>query len=172
MTFAAEDENVVGTQRWFTAKNILLEPNDTLPCGGTTCNNDCSYLVSQSLQDDVTGAEFVIVFVLKTLTPKQGPEEDFQGVRKLLMGDLHELSRIFWDCMEDKQLLKSFARLTNRQREVLAFAARGLTSHEISEHMGVSVRSIEKMLASAREQLGARTTAAALYRAMMFRLFD
>jgi hypothetical protein len=35
--------------------------------------------------------------------------------------------------------------------------------------MGVSVRSAEKTLAAARKQVGARTTSAAVYRALVYR---
>ena len=66
-------------------------------------------------------------------------------------------------------MASSIARLTRRQTDVLNFAARGFTVAEAAEHMWVSLRSAEKTLAAARKQLGARTTAAAIYRAMVYR---
>ncbi len=69
-------------------------------------------------------------------------------------------------------MLRYLPGLTRRQIEALTLAARGFSVAEIAEHMGVSLRSAEKTLAAARDKLGARTTAAAVYRAMVYRVFD
>ncbi|MBM3543905.1 MAG: helix-turn-helix transcriptional regulator [Alphaproteobacteria bacterium] len=84
---------------------------------------------------------------------------------------LQSMSRRFWDTVQDKRMLRSVPGLTARQIEALAFAARGFSVAEMAEQMGVSLRSGEKTLAAARGKLGARTTTAAVYRAMVYRVF-
>jgi DNA-binding CsgD family transcriptional regulator len=82
---------------------------------------------------------------------------------------LRLMASAFWDLVQSRHLASSITRLSRRQAEVLKFAARGFTVAETAEHMGISLRSAEKTLAAARKQLGARTTAAAVYRALVFR---
>jgi len=76
---------------------------------------------------------------------------------------------MFWHFVQRKRLLTRFVDLTGRQREALTLAARGFTSAEAADQMGISLRGAEKVLATARDKLGARTTPAAVYRAMVYR---
>ncbi|MGH6735586.1 MAG: response regulator transcription factor [Methyloceanibacter sp.] len=84
-------------------------------------------------------------------------------------GTLQAISRTFWDFVQDKRLLRPMAGLTHSQVEVLALSARGFNLEESAEQMSVSRRSVERTLAGARMKLGARTTPAAIYRAMVYR---
>jgi DNA-binding CsgD family transcriptional regulator len=82
---------------------------------------------------------------------------------------LKATQQIFWHTVQTKRLLTESAGLSIRQRNALTLAARGFTSAETAEHMELSTRSTEKLLAAARNKLGARSTASAIYRATVYR---
>ena len=115
-------------------------------------------------RDHITGAPLGFAFSLSPDAAsrfRHCPREDIDQLRKA--------TQIFWHSVQRKGLMAEFATLSNRQREALTCAARGYTTTEMAEHMGVSTRSTEKTLAAARERLGASTTTAAVYRAMVYR---
>jgi DNA-binding NarL/FixJ family response regulator len=126
----------------------------------------CQYTFHQPERDGITGAPLATIF---TVSPKAFADV---GRDAFARETLSALSRIFWDWAQAKRLLRHVAGLTNRQVDALTFVARGFAVAAMAEHMGVSVRAAEKTLAEARERLGARTTASALYRAMVYRALD
>jgi DNA-binding CsgD family transcriptional regulator len=138
-------------------------PKPALQFGEALLDFDCQYTFHQPERDGITGAPLATIF---TVSPKAFADI---GRDARARETLSALSGIFWDWLQRKGLLRHLAGLTNRQVDALRFAARGFAVAETADHMGVSVRSVEKTLAAARDRLGARTTTAALYRAMMYR---
>lgn len=64
------------------------------------------------------------------------------------------------------------ARLTRRQREVLALAANGNSNREIARWLGRSPESVASLLSMVYRQLGARDRAQAVAVALRLRLLD
>ncbi|MGH6735587.1 MAG: response regulator transcription factor [Methyloceanibacter sp.] len=126
---------------------------------------DMRFCLHQVDRDSFTGAPLTNGFFVDTHAVA-----DF---RRNSGGDpkeaLQAISRVFWDFVQDKRLLRPIAGLTHRQVEVLTLLARGFSLEESAEQMSVSRRSVERTLAGARKKLGARTTPAAIYRAMVYR---
>lgn len=102
------------------------------------------------------------------------------GVGLLNFGKSHREARRNWDAARHE--IESYARifhlkvsslplpmneLTNRQRDVLRWVARGKTTAEIATILGLSQATIEKHLRQARENLGAANTAQALLNAQV-----
>ena len=76
-----------------------------------------------------------------------------------------------WYSMKVGKHLSRLCRLTRRETESLRLAASGFRVEEAAERMGVSRSSAEKSLSLARNRLGARTTASAIYRANVYGVF-
>ncbi len=148
----------------FLGKNLKNVPNFAKRFCEASLDCQFRYLVSQPGQDGLTGANFMPVFSIDTLEIR-----NFQSDFERRMGLLSAMCEIFWSCVQTNRLLTSFACLTKKQEEALAFAARGFNTIESAEHLGVSRRSVEKTLSVARERLNAHTTASAVYRAMVYR---
>lgn len=74
----------------------------------------------------------------------------------------------YWGAVKSAGHLVRLSGLTQRQIEVLKFAARGFRIEETAEQMGISCRSAEKLLQLSRSRIGARTTASAVFRASVF----
>jgi DNA-binding CsgD family transcriptional regulator len=115
-------------------------------------------------RDEATGAPFAIVFAFD-----RKAAADFRRRAREDSEILKATRQMFWHFIQRKRLLTKFVDLSTRQREALTLAARGFTSAEAAEQMGISLRGAEKVLATARDKLGARTTPAAIYRAMVYR---
>lgn len=115
-------------------------------------------------RDPATGAATCLSFAFEVR--HRGEFESMIAARSL---DLTEITRIFWDCVQDARLLAEARGLTVRQREALALLARGFTLDEAADWMHVSLRSVEKCLAGARAKLGTRTNAQSVYRAIVYR---
>lgn len=47
--------------------------------------------------------------------------------------------------------------LSNREKQCLTYLAQGLRAQELADKMGISVRTVEKQVVSARLKLGAAT---------------
>lgn len=62
--------------------------------------------------------------------------------------------------------------LTARELEVLQGVSRGLSNPQISEHLGISVKTVDSHRTSLMRKLGVRSTAALLVRAMKDGLID
>lgn len=78
-------------------------------------------------------------------------------------------TELFWRIGQEKRLFRWTIPLTVRQREALQNAARGDRTHESAARMGISPRAVELLLTQARKACRAPTTAAAIYRASVFR---
>lgn len=139
-------------------------PKPVATMGYALLDHKMRFAVHAPERDDLTGAPMVSAFVIDPRAV-----DDVRHRQSPLRGLLNVISRMFWDAVQNKSMLRHMSGLTPRQVEALTLAARGLSVAETAEHMGVSSRSAEKMLAGARNQLGARTTAAAVYRAMVYR---
>ena len=122
------------------------------------------FLICKPERDVATGAPYSTAFGLHTSVAL-----DCKRHSSEVTADLRATTRLFWDHLLSINQLHHFAGLSLHQRNVLTLAARGFSAHESADHMGVSIRSIEKTLTGARKKLGARTTAAAMYRAMVYR---
>lgn len=115
-------------------------------------------------RDRATGAPYAIVFTLgREAVPRS------HCAQREIIATLKATRDIFWGAVQTQRLLSDCVNLTRRQRDALTYAARGFTAHETAEHLGISIRAVEKNLGGARQRLGARTTVSALYRAMVYR---
>jgi DNA-binding CsgD family transcriptional regulator len=66
----------------------------------------------------------------------------------------------------------SFFVLSDRQRQVLALAALGLTDREIARRLALSSRTVRHYLATARELLGAANTTHAVALALVSKMIQ
>jgi DNA-binding CsgD family transcriptional regulator len=139
-------------------------PKAVMSMGDALLDNEMRFAFHQPERDAVTRAPMQTAFVIDPRAVGAYVRGDAPG-RAILGG----MSRVFWETVQRKCMLPGYSGLTQRQIEALTFAARGFGVTEIAEHMHVSRRSVEKILAGARERLGARTTAAAVYRALVYR---
>jgi len=71
-----------------------------------------------------------------------------------------------------KEVPETAADLSNRERDSLKLAARGLTSHEIAEYMGFSKRTADFHLENARGKLGAENRTDAVVKAVVLGLIS
>jgi DNA-binding CsgD family transcriptional regulator len=139
-------------------------PRPVASYGQALIDHRMRYAFHKPERDGLTQAPMATTFFIDP-----GHVDDFYHPRSPLRGLLEAMSRSFLDAVQSKRMLRERSGLTQRQTEALTLAARGFTVAETAEHMGVSRRSAEKTLAAARTQLGASTTAAAVYRAMVYR---
>ncbi len=133
--------------------------------GRALLDENIRFALYQPERDRFSGAPLANVFIVDPRevvafrrSAKGNPRETLQAI-----------SAAFWSTVQDKRMLRSVAGLTRRQVEALNFAARGFTIEESAERMNVSRRSAERTLAVVRKALGAPTTSAAIYRAMVYR---
>ena len=100
-------------------------------------------------------------YVLKTVTP----EELARAIRVVARGGLYldgEVAR----SMEDGEF--AYEALSAREREVLLYAARGLSSKEIAGVLIISERTVQTHLASIYDKLGARNKTEAMLLALKY----
>jgi RNA polymerase sigma factor (sigma-70 family) len=71
-----------------------------------------------------------------------------------------------------RETARALARLTPREREVLAVLAEGLSTRQIANRLGLSVRTVETHIGKIYEKLDVRTRVQALYRAAGLGLVD
>lgn len=71
-----------------------------------------------------------------------------------------------------RETARALARLTPREREVLALLAEGLSTRQIAKRLGLSARTVESHIGNIYEKLDARTRVQALYRAAGLGLVD
>lgn len=117
-----------------------------------------------ALRDPATGAGFAMPFGVRSQAGR-----DVRRHSAHFMRLQHALSHTFWSFLQERALLADLVPLSPRVREALQDAAHGLNAGESAERMGISQRSVEMLLARARGAFGARTTAAAIYRACVYR---
>jgi DNA-binding CsgD family transcriptional regulator len=139
-------------------------PKPVISMGNALLDNDMRFVFHQPERDDLTEAPLLTAFVLDRRAVG-GLRDRRSPLRRLLSA----MSRSVWDRVQQGCMLRRIPSLSVRQTEALTLIARGFTVAEVAEQLAVSVRSAEKILAAARERLGARTTAAAIYRAMVYR---
>jgi FixJ family two-component response regulator len=68
---------------------------------------------------------------------------------------------------ERQKASQSYQNLTDRQREVMALAAKGLSNKEIGRQLGISARTVEIHRAWMMERMGARNVAELVRMAML-----
>lgn len=96
-------------------------------------------------------------------------ETEWQKLRPTLMGDLQLAAVHLHDAvMRSGLLLPPLAQplLSGREREVLQWVAAGKSQQDVGDILGISTRTVEVHLRSAREKLGALTTVQAVGRAI------
>ena len=96
-------------------------------------------------------------------------DTEWQKLRPTLMGDLQMAAVHLHDAvMRSGLLLPPLARplLSGREREVLQWGAAGKSQQDVGDILGISTRTVEVHLRSAREKLGALTTVQAVGRAI------
>lgn len=96
-------------------------------------------------------------------------ETEWQKLRPTLMDDLQLAAVHLHDAvMRSGLLLPPLAQplLSGREREVLQWVAAGKSQQDVGDILGISTRTVEVHLRSAREKLGALTTVQAVGRAI------
>lgn len=127
-------------------------------------DHDYRCIVGSVLQDAVTGASFAMPFGFKAAEAEDALRQ--QDHYRLMQ---HALSAVFWHFIQSRAILRELVPLSPQMREALQDAARGIAAAESAARMGISVRAVEKLLAEARAVFAAPTTAAAIYRATVYR---
>lgn len=156
--FVVNNEQIIRSLR-----NIA--PRPVLELGEALIDNNLRFVLHQPKRDTLTQAPLMMTFDI----PRHAIN-DLRRDTSHIRETLRIMAATFWEFVQTQRLMAaSICGLSRRQREVLTLAARGFTVAETAEHMGVSVRSAEKTLAAARKQVGARTTSAAVYRALVYR---
>lgn len=100
-------------------------------------------------------------YILKTVKPN----ELSRAIRVVARGGLYldgEVAR----SIEDEE--DAFEKLSAREREVLLYAARGLSSKEIAVDLIISERTVQTHLASIYDKLGARNKTEAMLLALKY----
>ena len=100
-------------------------------------------------------------FVLKTA----GPEELAMAIRAVVSGRLYLDSEVSAS-LHDEDFCPE--PLSNREREVLLKAAKGLSSKEIASDLYISERTVHAHLASIYDKLGARNKTEAMLLALKY----
>jgi DNA-binding NarL/FixJ family response regulator len=141
-------ENGVALARRIKASSLPVKPV-------MLTSFDAQQYVMASLRAGARG------YVLKTVTP----EELARAIRVVARGGLYldgEVAR----SMEDGEF--AFEALSAREREVLLYAARGLSSKEIAGVLIISERTVQTHLASIYDKLGARNKTEAMLLALKY----
>ena len=141
-------ENGVALARRIKASSLPVKPV-------MLTSFDAQQYVMASLRAGARG------YVLKTVTP----EELARAIRVVARGGLYldgEVAR----SMEDGEF--AYEALSAREREVLLYAARGLSSKEIAGVLIISERTVQTHLASIYDKLGARNKTEAMLLALKY----
>lgn len=100
-------------------------------------------------------------------------ERDWKLLTKSVIGDLQSLAVHIHDAVMNSEALSKTLRhpqLSKREIEILQWTAAGKTQQDIGDILGISHRTVEVHLRSAREKLFALTTPQAVARAIAHRL--
>ena len=141
-------ENGVALARRIKASSLPVKPV-------MLTSFDAQQYVMASLRAGARG------YVLKTVTP----EELARAIRVVARGGLYlggEVAR----SMGDGEF--AYEALSAREREVLLYAARGLSSKEIAGVLIISERTVQTHLASIYDKLGARNKTEAMLLALKY----
>ncbi|TDH34937.1 LuxR family transcriptional regulator [Pseudohoeflea suaedae] len=105
-----------------------------------------------------------------------GARKDFQADATRVLADFNLLAHLFHEAaygMFDETVLNSSGvRLTDRERECLAYSSHGLSAKEISRIIDRSVPTVVMHLNSAARKLNAKNRTQAVVRATQCRLLD
>lgn len=96
-------------------------------------------------------------------------ETEWQGLKRQIIGDLQSAAVHFHDAvMQDDSVARvmRLPRVSGREKEILQWVAAGKSQQDIGDILGISHRTVEVHLRSAREKLGALTTPQAIGRAI------
>lgn len=96
-------------------------------------------------------------------------EDEWRKLRRKIMGDLQTAAVHLHDSvMRDATLYRVLRapQLSSREREILQWIAAGKSQQDVGDILFISYRTVEVHLRSAREKLGALTTAQAVGRAI------
>jgi DNA-binding NarL/FixJ family response regulator len=99
-------------------------------------------------------------YILKTATP----EELARAVRTVAGGGVY-LDREISRAMEDDYVPED---LSSREREVLLYAAKGLSSKQVAQELFISDRTVQTHLASIYDKLGAKNKTEAMLLALKY----
>jgi len=95
-------------------------------------------------------------------------QDNKTGAPKLDVNQLKAFGPLYHHSMiKYKQMARHF-KLTNKQSEALASAAKGRTAGYLATQIGLTERTIELRLQQARKKLHAKTTAEAVYKALTY----
>ncbi|MDP5308625.1 helix-turn-helix transcriptional regulator [Paracoccus sp. 2205BS29-5] len=130
-----------------------------LPDHGYRC------ILGTVMQDPATGASFALPFGFRS-----GAADDAMRHEDHYRRLQYMMSATFWQAIQERALLREFVPLSARMREALQDSARGLGAAESAARMGISRRAVEKLLSETRQVFAAPTTAAAIYRANVYRV--
>ena len=107
---------------------------------------------------------------------RYGARKDFQGDAMRVLADFSLFAQLFheaaYELFDDAVLNTSRVRLTERERECLAYSSHGLSAKEISRIIDRSVPTVVMHLNAAARKLGARNRTQAVVRAAQCRLLD
>ena len=128
------------------------------------CDHGTGLTLGVNTRDTATGAPFAIAWNIP-----RGNVADLRRRQRACLALNRDVGDLFFRIVQNRRLLRDRVALSVRQREALQNAARGFTTAESANRMGISTRALEKLLARARAELGAATTSSAIYRALVFR---
>jgi len=96
-------------------------------------------------------------------------DHDWRLLTRQIVGDLQMAAVHLHDAVMRSGLLlpqRALPQLSAREREVLQWVAAGKNQQDVGDILGISIRTVEVHLRSAREKLGALTTVQAVGRAV------
>jgi LuxR family transcriptional regulator, quorum-sensing system regulator SdiA len=97
------------------------------------------------------------------------PSQEFEKIWADHSEEMVSLVSIFDGYMRT-QMVKNRLALTPREKEVLAYAAGGMTAKEVAHHLGLQPKTIFNTLERARKSLKAGSTMEAVAKAYVYRL--
>lgn len=145
----------VSLKKLFTEKNTKYSGNKFY---GALLENGCDYFAASPFKDDVgIGFGVFTIFATAAHINTERPPEYF-----------HDVGLQFHKILKAKGQLARHFDLQDKERFVLAKMADGKIAADIAQELGITVRSIEMRLQSARKKLHARTTTEAVYKATAY----
>ena len=100
---------------------------------------------------------------------RAGPRDEWRKLRRQIVGDLQTAAVHFHDSVMRSSTVTALMKLpalSTREREILQWVAAGKSQQDIGDILSISHRTVEVHIRSAREKLGALTTAQAVGRAV------
>jgi DNA-binding CsgD family transcriptional regulator len=145
----------VGLEKLFMEKNTKFSGNKFY---AALFENGCEYFAAYPFKDDAgIGFGVFTIFATAEQMNSERPPKYFQN-----------LAFEFHNILKSNGQLANHFNLLDREKFVLAKMADGKTAADIAQELGITVRSIELRLQSARKKLQARTTTEAVYKAVAY----